>query len=58
MTYLKAAAAGLVAGLVAGLSSLAASWDDGALSGQDWLYAVVSLLVGTGLVAAVPSRPR
>lgn len=54
MTYLKAAAAGLVAGL----SSLAASWDDGALSGQDWLYAVVSLLVGTGLVAAVPSRPR
>ncbi len=48
----------LAAGLVAGLSSLAASWDDGALSGQDWLYAVVSLLVGTGLVAAVPPRPQ
>jgi hypothetical protein len=51
--YLKA----VVGGLVAGLTALATALDNDSISAQEWLYAVIALLVGFSTVWAVPNRP-
>ena len=52
MTYAKAVAAGLVSGL----SVVATSLDDNSLSAQEIVYALIALIVGSGIVAAVPNK--
>lgn len=51
--YLKS----LTAAIVAGLSAIAASLDDNALSAQEWVTAAIAFLVGLGAVWAVPNSP-
>lgn len=53
LVYAKA----IAAGLVAGLSVIATSLDDDNLSAQEWVYALIALIVGSGIVAAVPNKP-
>lgn len=52
LVYAKA----LAAGLVAGLSVIATSLDDSSLTAQEWVYAAIALIVGSGVVAAVPNK--
>jgi hypothetical protein len=52
LAYLKA----IAAGLVAGLSVIATSLDDSSLTAQEWVYAAIALIVGSGVVAAVPNK--
>jgi len=50
--YLKA----VIAAAVAGLSVLITSLDQGALSAQDYLSALVAFLVALGAVWAIPNN--
>lgn len=50
--YLKA----LVAALVAGLAVIATGFDDGGISAQEIVYAVIAFLTGLGAVFAVPNQ--
>jgi hypothetical protein len=49
--YYKAIAAALVAFLTA----ISTSLDDGSLTAQDWIGALIALLVGLGVVFAIPN---
>lgn len=46
-----------IAAVVAGLSVVATSLDDGGISAQEWLYAAIALLTGLGAVWATPNAP-
>jgi protein-S-isoprenylcysteine O-methyltransferase Ste14 len=56
--YAKAIVGALVAGLgVIGLSLTDESAGGADVTGQEWLAAVIALLVGLGAVFTVPNRP-
>jgi drug/metabolite transporter superfamily protein YnfA len=52
--YYKAIAGALVAFLTA----ISTSLDDGTLTAQDWIGALIALLVGLGVVFAIPNAPE
>jgi drug/metabolite transporter superfamily protein YnfA len=52
--YYKAVAGALVAFLTA----ISTSLDDGTLTAQDWIGAVIALVVGLGVVFLVPNKPN
>ena len=51
--YYKAVAAALMAFLTA----IGTSLDDGTLTAQDWVGAVIALVAGLGVVFAIPNKP-
>ncbi len=51
--YIKA----ILAALVAGLSALATALDNGAISAQEAVTAVIATLVALGAVYAIPNAP-
>jgi len=52
--YLKA----IVAGLIAGLSSIVTALGDNKISPQEWVTAVIALLVALSAVWAVPNARK
>jgi drug/metabolite transporter superfamily protein YnfA len=51
--YYKAIAGAVVAFLTA----ISTSLDDGTLTAQDWIGAVIALVVGLGVVFVIPNKP-
>lgn len=47
----------ITAAIVAGLSALGSALDDGVITPQEYLYALLALVVASGAVWAVPNRP-
>jgi hypothetical protein len=52
--YYKAVAGALIPFLTA----ISVSLQDGTLTGQDWVQALIALIVGGGVVFAVPNIPN
>lgn len=48
----------VVGALAAGLTALLTALDDNVISSQEWTIAAVAVLVGLGVVAAVPNRQQ
>ena len=44
--------------LVAFLTAISVSLEDGTLTTQDWVQAVIALVVGLGVVFAIPNKPE
>ena len=47
----------ITAAIVAGLSALGSALDDGVITPQEYLYALLALVVASGAVWTVPNRP-
>ena len=53
---MKEYAKAIVSGFIATLTALAVSLNDGTITAQDWLYALIAGLVSLSAVWAVPNR--
>jgi len=47
----------IIAAIIALLSSLITALDSGGISAQEWLTAVIALLVAGGAVFSIPNKP-
>ena len=48
----------IVGALIAGLTSIVTALDDGDITNQEWVTAVIAAAVALGVVWAVPNKPE
>lgn len=47
----------IIASVISFLTALSTALVDGGINGQEWIAALIALLIGFGAVFAIPNRP-